>query len=358
MAALAPGAGGPAGPARRAGRRPGRDRLAELGPAAHLVLRRLRLGTGAGADQLPAVRGRDRLHRRAQRRLGRLSPTRRCATSCSALDVAHKFVLGDDDDLYARGRASPREWAEPDENATATINYTSGTTARPKGVQLTHRNLWLNATVFGLHTTISDRDVLLHTLPMFHGNGWGMPYGGHRGRRQAHRAAPGRRHRDPAPGRPPRRHADVRGAGRGQRRARRRRPVGRRRSPAATGSASSCAGRPAALAHDRAGADRARLGVHPDLRAHRDLAAAHGQPHARRVGRAGTGTSGPAGWAAPGRPRSACGWRSTPTARCSAPSNHNLDGYWKQPEETAGGHSAATGSTPATAATSTTTATW
>ncbi len=92
------------------------------------------------------------------------------------LDVPHKFVLGDDDALYARG-AEPREWAEPDENATATINYTSGTTARPKGVQLTHRCLWLNAMVFGLHTTISDRDVLLHTLPMFHVNGWGMPYG-------------------------------------------------------------------------------------------------------------------------------------------------------------------------------------
>ena len=92
------------------------------------------------------------------------------------LDVPHKFVLGDDDALYARG-VQPREWAEPDENATATINYTSGTTARPKGVQLTHRCLWLNATVFGLHTTISDRDVLLHTLPMFHVNGWGMPYG-------------------------------------------------------------------------------------------------------------------------------------------------------------------------------------
>ena len=92
------------------------------------------------------------------------------------LDVPHKFVLGDDDALYARG-AEPREWAEPDENATATINYTSGTTARPKGVQLTHRCLWLNATVFGLHTTISDRDGLLHTLPMFHVNGWGMPYG-------------------------------------------------------------------------------------------------------------------------------------------------------------------------------------
>jgi acyl-CoA synthetase (AMP-forming)/AMP-acid ligase II len=91
------------------------------------------------------------------------------------LDVPHKFVLGDDDALYDFG-AEPREWAEPDESATATINYTSGTTARPKGVQLTHRNLWLNATVFGLHLQISDRDVLLHTLPMFHANGWGMPF--------------------------------------------------------------------------------------------------------------------------------------------------------------------------------------
>jgi len=51
------------------------------------------------------------------------------------LDVPHKFVLGDDDALYARGD-EPREWAEPDENATASINYTSGTTAKPKGVQL------------------------------------------------------------------------------------------------------------------------------------------------------------------------------------------------------------------------------
>jgi fatty-acyl-CoA synthase len=93
------------------------------------------------------------------------------------LDVAHKFVLGEDSDLYATGDGDPRPWDDPDENATATINYTSGTTARPKGVQLTHRNLWLNATVFGLHTGISDRDVLLHTLPMFHCNGWGMPYG-------------------------------------------------------------------------------------------------------------------------------------------------------------------------------------
>jgi acyl-CoA synthetase (AMP-forming)/AMP-acid ligase II len=83
-----------------------------------------------------------------------------------------------DAELFAPAPAGavPARW-EPDEDATCSINYTSGTTARPKGVQLTHRNCWLNATVFGWHTTVTDRDTLLHTLPMFHCNGWGMPYG-------------------------------------------------------------------------------------------------------------------------------------------------------------------------------------
>lgn len=86
-----------------------------------------------------------------------------------------KFVLGKDDDLYAAPGLEPRPW-EPDENATACINYTSGTTARPKGVQITHRNIWVNAVTFAMHAQASDRDVYLHTLPMFHANGWGWPF--------------------------------------------------------------------------------------------------------------------------------------------------------------------------------------
>ena len=93
------------------------------------------------------------------------------------LPVKHRVVLGTDSDrqLFLRTGAEPG-LSVTDENATATINYTSGTTARPKGVQLTHRNCWLNAVVFGWHLGLSDRDVYLHTLPSFHANGWGMPY--------------------------------------------------------------------------------------------------------------------------------------------------------------------------------------
>ncbi len=90
------------------------------------------------------------------------------------VECEHKFVIGNDKDMYDEGR-DPEPW-EHEENATATINYTSGTTARPKGVQITHRNIWTNAVTFALHTGVSDRDVYLHTLPMFHANGWGMPF--------------------------------------------------------------------------------------------------------------------------------------------------------------------------------------
>src|SRR5688572_3569345 len=93
------------------------------------------------------------------------------------VSAKHRHVIGaETDKIMFREGAEPEPW-EPDEDATATINYTSGTTARPKGVQITHRNAWVNATTFGWQAGVDDRDVYLHTLPMFHCNGWGMPYG-------------------------------------------------------------------------------------------------------------------------------------------------------------------------------------
>jgi fatty-acyl-CoA synthase len=88
-----------------------------------------------------------------------------------------RILLGaQSDEALLRFDREPEPWADADEDATATINYTSGTTARPKGVQITHRNIWVNALTFGLHAGVSDWDVYLHTLPMFHANGWGMLY--------------------------------------------------------------------------------------------------------------------------------------------------------------------------------------
>ncbi|MGZ3454611.1 MAG: long-chain-fatty-acid--CoA ligase [Polyangiales bacterium] len=59
-----------------------------------------------------------------------------------------------------------------EETDLLTINYTSGTTARPKGVMITHRNAYMNAvgTLVHIHMTPSER--YLWTLPMFHANGW------------------------------------------------------------------------------------------------------------------------------------------------------------------------------------------
>jgi fatty-acyl-CoA synthase len=94
----------------------------------------------------------------------------------STVTCEHRLVIGaESDDVMMAFDVEPVAW-HPDEDATATINYTSGTTARPKGVQLTHRNLWVNASVFGWQLGIDDRDVYLHTLPQFHCNGWGVLY--------------------------------------------------------------------------------------------------------------------------------------------------------------------------------------
>jgi fatty-acyl-CoA synthase len=96
---------------------------------------------------------------------GRLGPVRapRTVVMDGAADAA----------LFAEG--PPREWPEVAEDAPATLNYTSGTTAAPKGVVLTHRSHWLNATTVGWGLGLAPGDRYLHTLPIFHVNGWGLP---------------------------------------------------------------------------------------------------------------------------------------------------------------------------------------
>ena len=62
--------------------------------------------------------------------------------------------------------------ADVDERDLLTINYTSGTTARPKGVMITHRNATINSIGTLLHLPIPVGERYLWTLPMFHANGW------------------------------------------------------------------------------------------------------------------------------------------------------------------------------------------
>src|SRR4029079_2509585 len=70
--------------------------------------------------------------------------------------------------------ASSGDYTRPDigELDLLTINYTSGTTSRPKGVMITHRNAWVNVVGTLIHLPVGLSDRYLWTLPMFHANGW------------------------------------------------------------------------------------------------------------------------------------------------------------------------------------------
>lgn len=78
-----------------------------------------------------------------------------------------------EDFLLKFSENKPPPEVEFDENQLLTLNYTSGTVSEPKGVMLTHRGNYLNAANFLHHFNVQNDDVYLHTLPMFHVNGWG-----------------------------------------------------------------------------------------------------------------------------------------------------------------------------------------
>ncbi|MBV8149157.1 MAG: AMP-binding protein [Candidatus Eremiobacteraeota bacterium] len=78
-------------------------------------------------------------------------------------------------DFEAELASTPNEPFAPeplDENATIAINYTSGTTGRPKGVMFTYRGAYLNALAEVFHSGLRPESVYLWTVPMFHCNGW------------------------------------------------------------------------------------------------------------------------------------------------------------------------------------------
>jgi len=92
----------------------------------------------------------------------------RCAGTGSPGDPYEEFLAG-------ASPERPASWLEHEEE-TISVNYTSGTTGRPKGVQYTYRGAYLNALNEVIVTGMSADSVYLWTLPMFHCNGWCFPW--------------------------------------------------------------------------------------------------------------------------------------------------------------------------------------
>ena len=99
------------------------------------------------------------------------------ATDPAARAAADPSIGGPSyEDLLARGGDDPLPWRIEDERATITINYTSGTTGKPKGVMYHHRGAYLNSLSEIIHSQFSPESRYLWTLPMFHCNGWCTPW--------------------------------------------------------------------------------------------------------------------------------------------------------------------------------------
>ena len=99
-------------------------------------------------------------------------------TSLRVVRVDDTGEAGDpyEDFLHAGSPAKVESWLE-DEEEMLSINYTSGTTGRPKGVMYSHRGAWVNAVGEVIEAQMSFDTKYLWTLPMFHCNGWCFTWG-------------------------------------------------------------------------------------------------------------------------------------------------------------------------------------
>lgn len=91
------------------------------------------------------------------------------------LDENHALADLSYEELIDMGRPERARIFDYDENSAAELFYTSGSTGTPKGVILTHRNLYLHAMALLSICNTLERMVDLHTIPLFHANGWGRP---------------------------------------------------------------------------------------------------------------------------------------------------------------------------------------
>jgi fatty-acyl-CoA synthase len=94
----------------------------------------------------------------------------------TAAAVRQVVLGGPYEALLERQVGDPLPVPQVDEHAPAELFYTSGSTGTPKGVLLTHRALYLHAVHSALTSGISGEDVIVHTIPLFHVNGWGTPH--------------------------------------------------------------------------------------------------------------------------------------------------------------------------------------